>query len=348
LPTRSWPGSRYGRQDSVNQRINGFFDSGVPTSSQRRRTNVALSDPFNVPPITFRSGPGERTTGTRVDVFALYFQDQVELGAVELVGGLRYDRFKLDAVNLLNGQTFGRTDDLWSPRLGIVVHPVEPVSLYASYSRSFLPQSGDQFNSLDLTSAALEPEKFDNYEVGVKWQARPGLLVSAALYRLDRSNTRAPGPNPGEVVLTGAQRSRGLEMEAVGKILPNWQLSLAYTLQEAEIKTATAAAPAGRAVPQVPRHLFAAWTRHDLSDRIGVAVGVTHQSESFASISNAVVLPAFTRVDAGLFFKLTDQVEAQVNIENLLGEDYFPTAHNDNNITPGAPLNARFTLRVGF
>jgi catecholate siderophore receptor len=341
-------GVEIGRQDSVNQRINGFFDSGVPTSSQGRRTNVALSDPFNVPPITFRSGPGERTTGTKVDVFALYVQDQVELGPVELVGGLRYDRFKLDAVNLLNGQTFARTDDLWSPRLGIVVHPVEPVSFYASYSRSFLPQSGDQFNSLDLTLAALEPEKFDNYEVGVKWQARPGLLVSAALYQLDRSNSRAPGPNPGQVVLTGAQRSRGLELEAVGKILPNWQLSLAYTLQEAQITTATAAAPAGRQVPQVPRHLFAAWTRHDFSDRLGVALGVTHQSESFASISNAVVLPAFTRVDAGLFFKLTDRVEAQVNVENLLGEDYFPTAHNDNNITPGAPLNARFTLRMGF
>lgn len=341
-------GVEIGRQDTVNQRINGFFDSGVPTSSQGRRTSVALSDPFKVPPITFRSGPGERTTGTNVDVFALYFQDQVEFGPLELIGGLRYDRFQLDAVNLLNGQTFGRTDDLWSPRLGVVFHPIEPVSLYASYSRSFLPQSGDQFNSLDMTAAGLEPEKFDNYELGVKWQARPSLLVSAALYQLDRSNTRAPGPNPGEVVLTGAQRSRGLELEAVGEIMSSWQLSLAYTLQEAEIATTTAAAPTGRKVPQVPRHLFAAWSRYDFSDRIGVGLGVTHQSESFAAISNAVELPAFTRVDAGLFVKLTDQVEAQVNIENLFDEDYFPIAHNDNNITPGAPLNARFTLRVGF
>ena len=341
-------GVEIGRQNTGNQRINGFFDSGVPTSQGGRRVNVPLADPVAIPPITFRPGTGGRSSASEAEVFALYLQDQVEFGPVELTAGLRYDRFKLDALNVLNGQGFSRTDHLWSPRVGIVVHPVEPVSVYASYGRSFLPQSGDQFASLDLSLAALEPERFDNYELGVKWQARPGLLVSAALYQLERSNTRAPGPNPGEILLTGSQRSRGLEVEAVGEILPDWQLSLAYTLQEAEITTTTAAAPAGREVPLVPRHLFAAWTRYDLSDRIGVGLGVTHQSESFASISNAVELPAFTRVDAGLFVKLTDQVEAQVNVENLLDEEHFPTAHNDNNITPGAPLNARFTLRVGF
>jgi catecholate siderophore receptor len=341
-------GVEIGRQDTGNQRVNGFFDSGVPTSQSGRRVNVPLADPVIIPPITFRAGPGNRSSVSEAEIFALYVQDQVEIGPVELIAGLRYDRFTLEAVNVLNGQAFRRSDDLWSPRVGIVLHPVEPVSVYASYSRSFLPQSGDQFASLDLSLAALEPERFDNYEMGVKWQARPGLLLSAALYQLDRTNTRAPGPNPGEVVLTGAQRSRGLELEAVGEIMPDWELSLAYTLQEAEISTTTAAAPAGRQVPQVPRHLFAAWTRYDFSGRIGLGLGVTHQSESFASISNAVELPSFTRVDLGLFVKLTEQVEAQVNVENLLDEDYFPTAHNDNNITPGAPLNARFTLRVGF
>jgi catecholate siderophore receptor len=341
-------GVEIGRQETGNQRVNGFFDSGVRTISSGRRVNVPLSDPIAIPPITFRPGAGNRSAVTDVEALAFYVQDQVEIGPVELIAGLRYDRFKLDAVNVATGQAFSRTDELWSPRLGIVLHPIEPVSVYASYSRSFLPQSGDQFNSLDLSLAALEPEKFDNYEVGVKWQARPGLLLSAALYHLDRTNTRAPGANPGEVVLTGAQRSRGLEFEAVGEITPDWQLSVAYALQEAEITTSTAAAPAGRVVPQVPRHQFAAWTRYDFTDRIGLGLGVTHQSESFAAISNAAELPAFTRVDLGLFVKLTDRIEAQVNVENLLEEDYFPTAHNDNNITTGAPLNARLSVRLGF
>jgi catecholate siderophore receptor len=341
-------GVEFGHQDTLNQRINGFFDSDVPTSNGGRRVTLPVGDPFAVPPITFRPGGGERTTASEANVFAVYLQDQVEIGPFELVAGLRYDRFKLDATNLLNGQSFARTDELWSPRIGLVFHPVPDVSVYGSFSRSYLPQSGDQFASLDLTSAALEPERFDNYEAGVKWQARPGLLVSAAIYQLDRTNTRAPGANPGEVVLTGAQRSRGLEVEAVGQIMSNWQISLAYTLQEAEISVTTAAAPAGREVPLVPRHQIAAWTRYDFTDRIGIGLGVVHQSESFTSISNAVELPSFTRVDMGLFVKVTDRIQAQVNIENLLDEDYFPTAHNDNNITTGAPLNARLGLRFAF
>jgi len=341
-------GLELGRQDTGNQRLNGFFESGVPTTNNRLRTNVPLSDPIAIPAITFRPGAGQRGTESVADVFAVYLQDQIEFGPVELIAGLRYDRFTLEAVNVVNGQAFSRTDELWSPRAGIVVHPIEPVSLYASYSRSYLPQSGDQFNSLDLSSAALEPERFDNYELGVKWQATPGLLLSASLYQLDRTNTRAAGPRPGEIVLTGAQRSRGLELEAAGEILPHWQVTFAYTLQEARITANTSAAPAGRDAALVPEHQFAAWTRYDFSPRIGAGIGVIHQSESFASISNAVVLPAFTRVDLGLFTKLTDRIEAQINVENLLDEDYFPTAHNDNNITPGAPLNARFTLRMGF
>jgi catecholate siderophore receptor len=341
-------GVELGRQETGNQRLNGFFQSGVPTTNGGLRTNVPLTDPFIIPPITFRPGSGQRGTATDADIFAVYIQDQAEIGPVEIIAGLRYDRFRLNAVNVLTGATFDRTDDLWSPRIGIVLHPVEPVSLYASYSRSFLPQSGDQFNSLDLTAAALEPERFDNYEVGVKWQARPGLLFSAALYQLDRTNTRAPGPTPGTVVLTGEQRSRGLELEAVGEIMPGWQLAASYTLQEAEITTTTSAAPAGREVPLVPRHQASLWTRHQFTPQLGAGLGVVHHSESFASISNAVVLPSFTRVDLGLFWRVAEHVEAQVNVENLFDEGYYPYAHNDNNISTGAPLNARFTLRVRY
>src|SRR5688500_4301466 len=338
-------GVEYGRQDTGNQRLNGFFDT---LGGNVRRATVTLGDPLVVPPITFRAGTGQRATESDADILAFYLQDQVEIGPVEIVAGLRYDRFEIDVEDFITGVVTSRTDNLWSPRLGLILHPIETMSLYASYSRSYLPQSGDQFNSLDVTGANLEPERFDNYEIGVKWEPRDDLLLSAAIYQLDRTNTRAPGPTPGTIVATGAQRSRGLEIEALGQITPDWQLSFGYALQDAEINETTSAAPEGREVPQVPRHQVSLWTRYDFTPRIGAGLGLHHQSRSFASISNAVVLPSYTRVDAALFFRISERIEAQINVENLFAESYFPTAHNDNNITAGAPLSARGTLRVRF
>ena len=337
-------GFEFGRQDTGNQRVNGFF-------GQARRVFVPVAERIALPAIEFRGGGanGERGTQSRADIFAAYAQEQAEIGPFELLAGIRYDRFAMRVDDRVAATAAARTDHLWSPRLGLVFHPVEDMSLYASYGRSFLPQSGDQFNSLDVTAAALEPERFDNYEIGAKWEPRSGFYLAAAAYRLDRANTRAVDPaDPRRIVQTGEQRSRGIEVEAVGQLNSSWQLSAGYAYQEAEITRTTQAAPAGRQVPQVPRHQAFVWTRYDFAPGIGAGLGVAHQSRSFASISNAVLLPAFTRVDAGLFFRLAEGVEAQLNVENLLDAGYFPTAHNDNNITTGAPRNVRATVRLRF
>lgn len=340
-------GAEIGDQRTENERINGFFDSGVATTSSGRRTVVPLSDPLFIPPIAFRAGPGNRAILTEADVYAAYVQDQAKIGKhVELLAGVRYDRFKLDLADRHSGASFTRTDGVFSPRGALIVKPAPTASLYGSYSRSFLPQSGDQFLSLDASLAALEPEKFDNYEVGAKWDISNRLSATMAVYRLDRTNTRAPGAAAGSVVATGAQRSRGLEVGLVGAVTDRLSVLAGYTIQEAEITRTTSAAPAGRKVPQAPRHHLTVWGRYDLSDRFGFGLGIQRQGESFASISNAVVLPAYTRVDAALYLALNDRVEAQVNVHNLFDTDYFPTAHNDNNITVGEPLSALFTIRA--
>ena len=342
-------GFEWGDQKTRNERVNGFFDSGVPTTSGGRRTFVPLARRIVVPPITFRAGAGNRSIRADADILAFYAQDQLSIGKhLDLIGGLRHDRFKLAVDDLLANKSFGRTDSLWSPRVGAVLKPTEDLSFYASYSRSFLPQSGDQFSSLDVSLAALEPEKFVNRELGAKWDIRDALSLTAAVYRLDRTNTRAVDPATGLTVLTGAQRSKGFELNLAGEIRPGWSVSAGYAHQDAEIRRTTTAAPAGRKVALVPRHQASLWTRYDFAPRVGAGVGVYSQSKSFTSIGNAVILPAFTRVDAAGYLKLSDRIEAQVNVENLLGSDYFSSAFNDNNIMPGAPRTARLTLRFGF
>jgi catecholate siderophore receptor len=338
-------GSEFGRQTSRSQRIDGKFT--IVPGGTALRTPVAVTDPFAPPRPVF--GAPLRSVRTRADIAAGFVQDQISIGDhVEVLAGLRYDRFSLDFGSLLTGAAFARTDNLWSPRLGLVLKPVANASIYASYSRSYLPQSGDQFLALDATLAALEPERFDNYEIGAKWDVTPDFNLTAAIYQLDRTNTRAPGAVAGTIELTGKQRSKGLELGATGNLAHNWQVSAGFALQDAEVRTTTTAAPAGRKVAQVPRTQASLWTRYDASDRIGVGLAVVHQASSFASISNAVVLPAYTRVDLAGFFRLTEAVDLQVNVENLFNTGYFPTAHNDNNISTGGPTAARFTVRTRF
>ena len=97
---------------------------------------------------------------------------------LQLIAGARLERFDLDFHNYRNGEDLERTDDLVSPRAGVVVKPLEPLSVYGSYSVSYLPSSGDQFSSLTATTETLEPEKFENYELGAKSTWRAGVALT--------------------------------------------------------------------------------------------------------------------------------------------------------------------------
>jgi catecholate siderophore receptor len=341
-------GADISRQSTHADRQQGFFAPSAFTTSSNRRYFVPLAEQVSVPQVTFSCNPslGCNDIASRGHALGLYVQDQARIGEhLEIVAGLRRDRFALDVDNRLNGAHFERTDAVWSPRLGLVVKPRRDLSFYASVSRSFLPQSGDQFGSLDVTTAALEPERFTNREVGVKWSPLPKLDVALAAYRLDRTNTRATDPLSGLTVLSGEQRSKGVELTVQGET-GKLSVSGGAALQNSEIRRTTTAAPAGRKVALVPRFQASLWGRYDFTDRLGAGLGLYHQSDSFASISNTVVLPAFTRLDAAAFIGLSKAVELQLNVENLLDRDYTGLAFNDNNLTPANPRTARATVRL--
>jgi len=311
------------------------------------RITVPLAQRLTLPTVTF--GASSRSSLSKVRALSAYVQDQIDLGElVKVVLGLRYDDFRITSTNRVNSFRATRSDGKWSPRAGLIIKPRENVSLYASYAKSFLPQSGDQFTVLDATTASLAPEEFRNLEAGVKWDLTERLTFTAAAFQIDRTNTRANDPITGVVVQTGKSRTKGFELAAVGQIAKGLQVTLGYTLQDGEIVSTTAAAPAGQALAQLPRHQFSAWGRYDFTDQLGVAVGAVRQSQQFATISNAVRLPGFTRIDAALFYKVSAALELQVNVENLTDTDYFPSAHTDNNISTGAPLNARLGVKLRF
>ncbi|HEV2707792.1 MAG TPA: TonB-dependent siderophore receptor [Pyrinomonadaceae bacterium] len=337
-------GTELGRQLTDNFRNTGFFNN---TSTS---ITAPLDNPVISTPITFRQIATDADNHVKTNLAAVYVQDQIELSRhVQVVAGLRYDYFDLQFHNNRNNQDLRRIDNLVSPRVGLIVKPVTPLSLYANYSVAYLPSSGDQFSSLTTITQQVKPEKFSNYEVGVKWDVRRYLTLTSALYRQDRTNTRSLDPNdPTRIIQTGSQRTNGFEVGLNGSLTRAWSVAGGYAYQDAFISRATAAARAGAQVAQVPHHHFSLWNNYRLDPRWALGLGLVHRSDMFAAVDNTVVLPGYTRADMAVFFNITEQWRLQANAENLFGTRYYINADGNNNISPGASRGVRVGLTARF
>jgi len=344
LKHRLLGGFELGRQRTTNFRNTGFF-SNAATSIL-----VDFDRPTTDVPVTFRQAASDADNRLRLNVGAAYVQNQVEISRyLQIVGGLRFDYFDLRYHNNRNGEDLRRIDRLVSPRLGIVVKPLAQLSLYGSYSVSYLPSSGDQFASLTNITQQLEPEEFRNYEVGVKWDIRHNVSLTSALYRLDRTNTRSTDPNdPSRIAQTGSQRTNGFEIGLNGNITRAWSVTGGYSYQDAFITSTTAAAPAGRQVAQVPHHTFSIWNKYQFLRKLSAGLGVINRSDMFAAIDNTVVLPGYTRMDAAVYYSFNETWRMQANFENLFNARYYLNADSNTNISAGVPRALRVGLTARF
>jgi catecholate siderophore receptor len=337
-------GTEVGQQNTNNFRNTGYFHNS------RTSILVPYGDPVVSADITFRQSATDADNHVRANVAAGYVQDEIELSRfVQVLAGFRFDRFDLAFRNNRTGDILGRTDHLVSPRAGLVFKPMAQISLYTSYSVSWLPSSGDQFSSLTTVTQQVKPEKFTNYELGAKWDVRRYLSLTAAVYRLDRTNTRGIDPNdPTRIIQTGSQRSNGFELGVNGTVTGRWQMAGGYAYQDAFVTTATVSAKPGAQVPQVPHHTFSLWNNYRLLSRLSAGLGILNRSAMFAGIDNTVTLPGYVRADAAVFYSVTEKVRFQANIENVLDRRYYINADGNNNISPGFPRAVRVGMIARF
>jgi catecholate siderophore receptor len=340
-------GAELGRQTGLSLRQDGFFN-GVSST-----LTVDPRNPTTFVPVAFRNTTGANNT-YGLGLAAAYFQDQIEITRyLQLIGGVRYDRFELDSTDRRTNVTLGRVDNLVSPRGGVVLKPFENVSIYGSYSVSYLPSSGDQFSALSPGTVIAEPEKFENKEVGLKWDILPRLQFTTAFYDLDRTNQRLADPSrPGFFILSGQTNTKGFEAGLIGYVTDAWQVSGGYAYTDARIVGATSATIVpGNRVGLVPYNTFTLWNKYEFHPLFAAGVGVIHQTDSFASSDDTVLLPGFTRVDAGVFGKFTygfQRFRWQVNVENVFNTKYYATADGNNNISPGSPTAVRGSITASF
>jgi catecholate siderophore receptor len=333
-------GMEVGRQDTDNFRL-------TPTFGASR--TVSASAPTYRGPVSFNTF--SKNLQSEVDILGLYVQDQIVFSPkFEAVVGLRYDKFETDFTNNQNGQQINTDDDFVSPRVGLIYKPIQPVSLYTSYSKAYVPRAGEQLNSLSVTEATFDPEEFKNYEIGAKWDVTNNLALTAAVYRLERENVSIADPNnAANRILIDGEETEGFELGISGRITSAWSIFGGYTYQEAKVtEDQSATITEGNRLANTPEQTLSLWNKYDINNIWSVALGIVSRQDSYASADNTVELPGYTRVDAAAYARLDKNLRLQLNIENLLDKEYYLYAHNNNNITPGSPIAGRATLIYDF
>lgn len=343
-------GFEYGHQETANARNDNVF-----ALNGDDQLFIAFTDPLMIPDFAFSNPVRDRES--EVDFTSVYLQDQIDLnGQFKVLVGLRYDSFDIDVLDIIEendndttGGRFSRKDTETTPRLGLIWKPQENVSVYASYSETFLPRSGDQFLTLNLDSQSTRPQFFENREVGLKWDLRPDLSLTLAAFELDRESYTSVDPqDPSQVTVIEGSETTGFEIQLTGNLTEFWAITAGYSSLDGEVQVADGSGNNGNATRQTPDNMFSVWNNFQLSERLRLGIGATYQDSFFVREDNAVEVPDYTRLDAALFWDVSESLRLQLNVENLLDEEYFPDAHSNNNISTGRPLNARLSATYQF
>ncbi|MEO0767813.1 MAG: TonB-dependent siderophore receptor [Cyanobacteria bacterium J06649_4] len=338
-----------------------FVDTDIAVSSQPAppinlfNPQIGLV-PSPEPPLAFATGDSNSSL-SRV---GLFLQDQIELlpGLNILLGG-RVDFLEQSSTSapvvipgLVNtpGQQSDRSETAFTPRLGIVYQPIDELSLYASYSRSFEP------NTLTETTATgdfLEPEEGEQYEIGIKTTLfDERLAATLSFFDISQTNVAAADPNNANfVVPIGEQSSRGIELDITGEILPGWNVLTGVSLLDAEIEESANFA-AGTTPPNAPETTANLWTTYEVQSGnlagLGFGLGLFYVGERQGDEANSFTLDEYFRTDAAVYYR-QENFRVGLNVRNLFDVDYFENGGlARRGATPGEPLSVVGSVSITF
>jgi catecholate siderophore receptor len=325
------------------------------------QTDVFNPNP-NDPPSPLPVLPGGAES--HLDTIAFYLFDTIKVTDwLEVNGGVRYDHVQGE-VRLPNGLAgFSNNDDIISGRIGLVFKPRENGSIYLGYGTSASPsldagvtgvggginggtpvQVGNQ-----SIQASLEPEETQSFELGTKWDVfDERLSLTAALFRVEKTNARTTDPVSGLPVLGGNQEVSGIELGIAGSITKDWQVFAGYSYMDSEVTASGVAAQVGYPVSNVPDHSFNIWTTYNLPHNVQVGFGGQYVGERTNNLgATARTAPGFWTFDAMLSYQVTENIGLRLNVYNLADERYIDRV-GGGHFVPGAGRSAALTATIKF
>ncbi|MFQ4145828.1 TonB-dependent siderophore receptor [Chlorogloeopsis sp. ULAP02] len=338
---------------SINHQLLFGFSLSRNTSDLSFENNIFSVAPVDIFDPVYNNtiaptGVRNSDSFTTRDTLSIYLQDQITLAEnLKLLLGGRVDIFKERTTDRLTNVETSQSDTAFSPRVGIVYQPIQPISLYASFARSFAPTIG-----ISATGEAFQPERGTQYEVGIKADLTSKLSTTLAFYDLTRSNVTTTDPNnPDFSVQTGEQNSRGIELDISGEILPGWNIIGGYAYNDARV-TKDNTIPEGNRLFAAPEHSFNLWTTYRIQQGdlqgLGFGLGFYYFGERAADLANTLELPSYFRTDAAIFYE-RDQFRAAINFRNLFNVDYYNSRFGSGTlVAPGEPFTVQGTISWKF
>lgn len=345
-------GAEYIDTASNQDRYNSFWDTTLDDNE-----TFAISRPLLLEGGVGINSAGNTTSNnfavdlnddTRVNlqVNSAYIQDEIEINTMlDVVLGIRFDRFDIEVFDVVANENRSRKDEEITPRLGLVFKPKENISLYGSYSESFLPRSGDQYANINGSNNQLDPDTFENLEGGLKWDFSQGLSLTAAIFEIQKSSPQVADADPATLDIIDSEIT-GFELQLQGQLTDQLYVTAGYSNLDGE--QVDRSGPSGLRPMELPEHMFSVWSMYRVNTNLGLSLGLTYQDESYINNANTAELPGYTRIDAGASYDLSDRLRILFNIENLTNELYFPNGHSTHQVSVGAPLNARITISGSF
>jgi len=272
-----------------------------------------------------------------------YVQDQVKLlNNLKVTGGIRYDIAKLVTDQYFPTPTHTpQRNTAWSPRAGLVYQPAHEVSLYATFSKSFQPQTGVAFNG-----SAFDPMRGRLLETGVRFTSplqRYTATISA--YNITQTNVLTADPDHDNFsIAVGEQRSKGIDFDSTLQLTPGWNVIAGYAYDIPQITKDNTYA-VGNMLAGAPRHTGNFWTHYTRMygplQGLGAGAGIFGAGKRFGDLPNDYLLPGYARVDGNVSYtrslKEKTKLLVNFNVQNVADRRYFEGGSTRFRLAPGTP-----------
>ena len=340
--------------ENQNTRFNSYFDNQNSASSGVANSFTATNKSFQI------DKDGNRTAldytsdiktkaHTDLEVTSLYLSGNIDLSEQWImVLGSRYEKVEttINEYSVAPGRSAlttgsasaSRDDSNFSPRLGLIYKPKENISMYLSYSESFIPKSGEQYKSWG-TNAAFDPDVYENTELGFKYDMQSGISLAVSYFDQKTIKGQEDGVGGSEVI---GMEIDGFEIAMAGQI--NNQHTINFGLTSLD---ATASAGTGKP-KEVPDLTFSLWHTYKANDLFELSFGVIYQDEQIIKSEGGPLLPDFTRIDMAMTFSPNESDTIRINIENLGDETYYPHSHSTHQVSVGESRNLRISYQKSF